>query len=43
MFSLQLALLKGSKRFDTLRKQLLEIASALEDRWAFRRLRIKRR
>lgn len=31
MFSLQLALLKGSKRFDTLRKQLLEIASALED------------
>ncbi|WP_409363855.1 DEAD/DEAH box helicase family protein [Bradyrhizobium liaoningense] len=31
MFSLQLALLKGSKRFDTLRKQLMEIASALED------------
>lgn len=31
MFSLQLALLKGSKRFDTLKKQLLEIASALED------------
>jgi type I restriction enzyme, R subunit len=31
MFSLQLALLKGSKRFGTLRKQLLEIASALED------------
>jgi type I restriction enzyme, R subunit len=31
MFSLELALLKGSKRFDTLRKQLLEIASALED------------
>lgn len=31
IFSLQLALLKGSKRFDTLRKQLLEIASALED------------
>lgn len=31
MFSLQLALLKGSKRFDTLRKQLLEIASALEE------------
>jgi type I restriction enzyme R subunit len=31
MFSLQLALLKGSKRFDPLRKQLLEIASALED------------
>jgi type I restriction enzyme, R subunit len=31
MFSLQLALLKGSKRFDTLKKQLREIASALED------------
>jgi type I restriction enzyme R subunit len=31
MFLLQLALLKGSKRFDTLKKQLLEIASALED------------
>lgn len=31
MLSLQLALLKGSKRFDTLKKQLLEIASALED------------
>ena len=31
MFSLELALLKGSKRFDILRKQLLEIASALED------------
>jgi type I restriction enzyme R subunit len=31
IFSLELALLKGSKRFDTLRKQLLEIASALED------------
>jgi type I restriction enzyme, R subunit len=31
MFSLQLALLRGSKRFDTLKKQLLEIASALED------------
>jgi type I restriction enzyme, R subunit len=31
MFSLQLALLKGSKRFDTVKKQLLEIASALED------------
>lgn len=30
MFSLELALLKGSKRFDTLKKQLLEIASALE-------------
>ncbi|MDB5409769.1 MAG: type restriction enzyme EcoKI subunit [Rhodospirillales bacterium] len=29
MFSLELALLKGSKRFDGLRKQLLEIASAL--------------
>lgn len=31
MFSLQLALLNGSKRFDALRKQLMEIASALED------------
>jgi type I restriction enzyme R subunit len=31
MFSLELALLKGSKRFDTLKKQLLEIASVLED------------
>ena len=31
MFSLELALLKGSKRFDALRKQLLEIASALEE------------
>ena len=30
MFSLELALLKGSKRFDGLKKQLLEIASALE-------------
>lgn len=30
MFSIELALLKGSKRFDTLRKQLLEIVSALE-------------
>jgi type I restriction enzyme R subunit len=30
MFSLQVAVLKGSKRFDTLRKQLLEIAAALE-------------
>lgn len=30
MFSLQLALLKGSKQFDALKKQLLEIASALE-------------
>jgi type I restriction enzyme R subunit len=30
MFSLELALLNGSKRFDKLRKQLLEIASALE-------------
>jgi type I restriction enzyme R subunit len=34
MFSLELALLKGSKRFDLLRKQLLEIASALEDQTA---------
>jgi type I restriction enzyme R subunit len=31
MFSLQLALLKGSKRFAALKKQLVEIASALED------------
>ena len=31
MFSLKLALLKGSKRFDALKKQLLEIASALQD------------
>lgn len=31
MFSLELALLKGSKRFDALKKQLLEIASALEE------------
>ncbi len=30
VFSLELALLKGSKRFDALRKQLLEIAAALE-------------
>jgi type I restriction enzyme R subunit len=34
MFSLELGLLKGSKRFDTLRKQLLEIASALEEQTA---------
>ena len=34
MFQLELALLKGSKRFDTLRKQLLEIASALEEQTA---------
>ncbi|UDL92229.1 hypothetical protein LGH82_13960 [Mesorhizobium sp. PAMC28654] len=34
MFQLELALLKGSKRFDTLKKQLLEIASALEDQTA---------
>ncbi|GAB1715040.1 MAG: restriction endonuclease subunit R [Nitrobacter sp.] len=31
MFQLELALLKGSKRFASLKKQLLEIASALED------------
>jgi type I restriction enzyme, R subunit len=31
MFQLELALLQGARRFDTLRKQLLEIASALED------------
>ena len=30
MFTLQLALLKGSKRFEALKKQLVEIASALE-------------
>jgi len=30
LFTLELALLKGSKRFGALRKQLLEIASALE-------------
>jgi type I restriction enzyme R subunit len=30
MFSLQLALMTGSKRFDALKKQLIEIASALE-------------
>lgn len=34
MFSLQLALLRGSKRFATLKKQLLEIASALEEQTA---------
>jgi len=34
MFQLELALLKGSKRFDTLRKHLLEIASALEEQTA---------
>lgn len=34
MFQLELALLKGSKRFDTLRRQLLEIASALEEQTA---------
>jgi type I restriction enzyme R subunit len=34
MFSLELALLKGSKRFAQLRKQLLEIASALEEQTA---------
>lgn len=31
MFQLELTLQKGSRRFDTLKKQLLEIASALED------------
>ncbi|MGO3932451.1 DEAD/DEAH box helicase family protein [Rhodopseudomonas pseudopalustris] len=31
MFSLELALLKGTKRFVTLKKQLIEIASALEE------------
>lgn len=34
MFSLQLALLRGSKRFATLRTRLLEIASALEEQTA---------
>ncbi|MBK1623500.1 DEAD/DEAH box helicase family protein [Afifella marina] len=34
MFQLELALLKGSKRFDKLKKKLLEIASALEDQTA---------
>jgi len=34
MFSLELALLKGSKRFDALRKEVLAIASALEDQIA---------
>jgi len=34
MFSLELALLKGSKRFETLRKQLKEIASALDEQTA---------
>ncbi|MEQ1953263.1 DEAD/DEAH box helicase family protein [Mesorhizobium yinganensis] len=34
MFQLELALLKGSKRFEQLKKQLLEIASALEDQAA---------
>jgi len=31
MFSLELALLRGSKRFEALRKQLVEIACALEE------------
>lgn len=34
MFQLELALLKGSKRFEALRKQLVETASALEDQIA---------
>jgi type I restriction enzyme, R subunit len=34
MFSLELALLRGSKRFDALRKEVLAIASALEDQIA---------
>ena len=34
VFQLELALLKGSKRFDALKKELLEIASALEDQTA---------
>ncbi|MCO6184833.1 DEAD/DEAH box helicase family protein [Rhizobium sp. L1K21] len=31
MFNLEIALLKGSKRFETLKKQLIDIASALEE------------
>ncbi len=34
MFQLELALLKGSRRFDTLKKELMAIASALEDQTA---------
>jgi len=34
MFNLQLALLKGSKSFDRLKKQLIEIASALDEQTA---------
>jgi len=34
IFNLQLALLKGSKSFDRLKKQLLEIASALDEQTA---------
>lgn len=34
MFQTELALLKGSKRFDALKKELLAIASALEDQTA---------
>lgn len=34
MFNLELALLKGSKRFDKLKKQLIEIASALDEQVA---------
>jgi type I restriction enzyme R subunit len=34
VFQLELALLKGSKRFEALKKELLEIASALEDQTA---------
>ncbi len=34
MFQLELALLRGSKRFGALKKQLLEIASALEEQTA---------
>ncbi|MDM8345832.1 hypothetical protein P8H26_10545 [Pseudochrobactrum sp. sp1633] len=34
MLNLELALLKGSKRFDRLKKQLAEIASALDEQTA---------
>lgn len=34
MFNLQIALLKGSKRFDKLKKQLVDIASALDEQTA---------
>ncbi|APH73423.1 DEAD/DEAH box helicase family protein [Aquibium oceanicum] len=34
MFNLQIALMKGSKRFDRLKRQLVEIASALDEQTA---------